>query len=338
MSTATINGKPVHPAVPRLAEEARAGKLSRREFLATATALGVTGPAAYGMLGLVMPTRARAQEGTPGGTIRISHDGDAPRRPAHLQLVAAGQPGPPLHRAAGALHRRLHLRAVADRELGSQRRRDGLRAEGAPGRDLEQRRRLQRRRRDLQPHPLVREPRAEQLDGDADAAPAREEGRGEVHGRRDQGRRHRRAGGADPRDLRGARRRDREGRRHDGPAQPRQPRHHHRAELRRLPGADRAPRLRRGRRRPHHRAGRHRAVGARLDRGRRARGLSEAHQRHLVGRRRARPRARLPRRRRVHRLRHRPVGRDLRLRVRRDPHELRDARRATSRSTTRSGW
>jgi peptide/nickel transport system substrate-binding protein len=72
MSTATINGKPVHPAVPRLAEEARAGKLSRREFLATATALGVTGPAAYGMLGLVMPTRARAQEGTPGGTIRIS--------------------------------------------------------------------------------------------------------------------------------------------------------------------------------------------------------------------------------------------------------------------------
>ena len=72
MSTATINGKPVHPAVPRLAEEARAGKLSRREFLATATALGVTGPAAYGMLGLAMPTRARAQEGTPGGTIRIS--------------------------------------------------------------------------------------------------------------------------------------------------------------------------------------------------------------------------------------------------------------------------
>jgi peptide/nickel transport system substrate-binding protein len=72
MRTATINGKPVHPAVPRLAEEARAGKLSRREFLATATALGVTGPAAYGMLGLTMPTRARAQDATPGGVIMIA--------------------------------------------------------------------------------------------------------------------------------------------------------------------------------------------------------------------------------------------------------------------------
>ena len=37
MPAATINGKPVHPAVPRLAEEARTGRLSRREFLATAT-------------------------------------------------------------------------------------------------------------------------------------------------------------------------------------------------------------------------------------------------------------------------------------------------------------
>ena len=52
MAAATINGKPVHPAVPGLAREARGGRLSRREFLAMATALGVTGPAAYGMLGL----------------------------------------------------------------------------------------------------------------------------------------------------------------------------------------------------------------------------------------------------------------------------------------------
>jgi peptide/nickel transport system substrate-binding protein len=71
MAAATINGKPVHPAVPRLAREARTGTLSRREFLAMATALGVTGPAAYGMLGL--PTPARAQEpGTPGGVINIA--------------------------------------------------------------------------------------------------------------------------------------------------------------------------------------------------------------------------------------------------------------------------
>lgn len=72
MPAETINGKPVHPAVPALAEEARSGRLSRREFLATATALGVTGPAAYAMLGLTLPSPARAQDPTPGGTIKIA--------------------------------------------------------------------------------------------------------------------------------------------------------------------------------------------------------------------------------------------------------------------------
>ena len=59
-----------------------------------------------------------------------------------------------------------------------------------------------------------------------------------------------------------------------------EPRHHHRPELRRLPGADRAPQLRRDRRRPHRQPDRHRPLGARLDRGRRARRLPEPHQRH----------------------------------------------------------
>jgi peptide/nickel transport system substrate-binding protein len=68
---ATINGKPVHPAVPRLAAEARAGKLDRREFLAMATALGVTGGGAYEMLGRAAPARAQPR-GTPGGVIRIA--------------------------------------------------------------------------------------------------------------------------------------------------------------------------------------------------------------------------------------------------------------------------
>jgi peptide/nickel transport system substrate-binding protein len=74
MTHETINGKPMHPRVADLARETREGKLDRREFLAMATALGVTGPAAYGLIGAVMPTRARAQgsEGTPGGVIRIS--------------------------------------------------------------------------------------------------------------------------------------------------------------------------------------------------------------------------------------------------------------------------
>ncbi len=60
----------IHPAARMFAEETRAGKMSRREFLATATALGVTAPAAYGLLGLASP--ALAQE-TPkqGGTLRM---------------------------------------------------------------------------------------------------------------------------------------------------------------------------------------------------------------------------------------------------------------------------
>ncbi len=72
MITETINGKPVHRRVRQLAEEARQGKLSRREFLATATALGVTGSAAYAMLGLAAPARAQESLGETGGTIRIA--------------------------------------------------------------------------------------------------------------------------------------------------------------------------------------------------------------------------------------------------------------------------
>ena len=141
-----------------------------------------------------------------------------------------------------------------------------------PERAVDQRRRLQRRRRGLQPHPLVREPCAQQLDGDADGAADREEGRREVHGRREEGRRHRR------------RRRSRPAR-FSAPATARSRRstispssctsaipNHHRAELRRLSRADRAPQLRRDRRRSHRQPDRHRALGAGPYRGRRARG------------------------------------------------------------------
>ena len=74
MTSATINGKPMHPRVADLARETSEGKLSRREFLAMATALGVTSAAAYSLIGLTMPTPARAQgtEGTPGGVLKIS--------------------------------------------------------------------------------------------------------------------------------------------------------------------------------------------------------------------------------------------------------------------------
>lgn len=60
----------VHPAAMMYAEEVAQGKLSRREFLTRSSALGVSAVAAYGLLGLAAP-EAKAQEGTPGGTLRM---------------------------------------------------------------------------------------------------------------------------------------------------------------------------------------------------------------------------------------------------------------------------
>ncbi|CAN5799096.1 ABC transporter substrate-binding protein [soil metagenome] len=71
MAKDTINGKPVHRAVPGLRRAARDGRLSRREFLAMASALGLTTPAAYAMLGLAAP-RAAAEGGRPGGVLRVA--------------------------------------------------------------------------------------------------------------------------------------------------------------------------------------------------------------------------------------------------------------------------
>ena len=65
----TVTGKPLHRAVAMYAEEARAGRMDRREFLATATALGATSAAAYGLLGLAAP-KARAQSPVSGGVLR----------------------------------------------------------------------------------------------------------------------------------------------------------------------------------------------------------------------------------------------------------------------------
>jgi peptide/nickel transport system substrate-binding protein len=72
MANPTMTGKPLHPAVPRLAEAARSGRMDRREFLAMATTLGVTTGAAYGLLGLAAPRSAQAQDGRPGGKIHIA--------------------------------------------------------------------------------------------------------------------------------------------------------------------------------------------------------------------------------------------------------------------------
>ncbi|MDN2582807.1 ABC transporter substrate-binding protein [Aquibium sp. ELW1220] len=62
----------LHPAIGMYAREAREGRMNRREFLATASALGASTAAAYGLLGLEAPTVAAAQEPRRGGVVRVS--------------------------------------------------------------------------------------------------------------------------------------------------------------------------------------------------------------------------------------------------------------------------
>ena len=61
---------PVHPAAEMYAEEFKAGKLSRREFLTRTTSLGLTAAAAYALGGLPTPAAAQADKKT-GGTLRV---------------------------------------------------------------------------------------------------------------------------------------------------------------------------------------------------------------------------------------------------------------------------
>ncbi len=70
----------IHPAAKMHAQEYQAGKLSRREFLTRATALGVASTTAYGMIGLKQPARAAAHIQS-GGTLRIQQSVKAMKDP-----------------------------------------------------------------------------------------------------------------------------------------------------------------------------------------------------------------------------------------------------------------
>ena len=72
MSHETINGKPMHSAISGYLDEYKSGDLSRREFLARASALGATTAAAYSMIGLAAPAMADGHK--KGGTLRISQE------------------------------------------------------------------------------------------------------------------------------------------------------------------------------------------------------------------------------------------------------------------------
>lgn len=62
----------VRPIVRKLAEDTRAGKMERREFIALASTFGASSAVAYGLLGLAAPTPAQAQEGKRGGVLRVA--------------------------------------------------------------------------------------------------------------------------------------------------------------------------------------------------------------------------------------------------------------------------
>ncbi|MDX1540164.1 MAG: ABC transporter substrate-binding protein, partial [Geminicoccaceae bacterium] len=74
---ATSDDRKIHPYIPKLVDQLENGRVDRREFLRTATLLGLSATTAYGIAGRLvgdaMVPRARAQ-GTPqqGGVLKIS--------------------------------------------------------------------------------------------------------------------------------------------------------------------------------------------------------------------------------------------------------------------------
>jgi peptide/nickel transport system substrate-binding protein len=72
MTTTTTKDLTTHPVAEMYAEEYKAGKLSRREFLTRSTSLGIGAIAAYSMIGL-NPAEAAGHLATPpmGGSLRI---------------------------------------------------------------------------------------------------------------------------------------------------------------------------------------------------------------------------------------------------------------------------
>jgi peptide/nickel transport system substrate-binding protein len=79
MTEPTQTATPMHAAARMYADELRAGKLSRREFLSRTTALGVGAAAAYGLIGL--PAPAAAQDAPVGGILRVAMETKAQKDP-----------------------------------------------------------------------------------------------------------------------------------------------------------------------------------------------------------------------------------------------------------------
>lgn len=81
MTNYKSNGDFVPDHILAMAEEAKAGRVDRREFLALASVFGASTAMAYGLLG--MPVPARAQDAAPkkGGVLKVQMFIKAPKDP-----------------------------------------------------------------------------------------------------------------------------------------------------------------------------------------------------------------------------------------------------------------
>lgn len=64
--------KPIPATVTKMAEEAKANRMDRREFLTIASTMGLSAAAAYALLGLSAPIPAHAEEPVKGGVLKIA--------------------------------------------------------------------------------------------------------------------------------------------------------------------------------------------------------------------------------------------------------------------------
>jgi peptide/nickel transport system substrate-binding protein len=71
MTKMMMTDRSLHPMAEPVAEDFKAGKLDRREYMATMAALGVTAAGAF-TLGGIVPTPAVAATPKKGGILRIS--------------------------------------------------------------------------------------------------------------------------------------------------------------------------------------------------------------------------------------------------------------------------
>ena len=81
------NGDRVPAAIEKMAEDAREGRMDRREFLALASAFGASTAAAYAMAGLAAPRPAFAEEPKKGGTLRVAMPVKAQKDPRTYDWV-----------------------------------------------------------------------------------------------------------------------------------------------------------------------------------------------------------------------------------------------------------